>query len=507
MAISHVGTNHATSGNGTSVTCTKPSGTTSEDLLLAFFTSNNQNATPPSGWTEIADETVEVFRCQVFYKVAGGSEPSNYQFSVGSAAPLILSITCLREIDSSTPIDITASAETDLTHSEPYTTPGLTGGTAGRLVYFRTVRVSSSTPPTFTASGVTELKDVGVFSGGSVSYSQGLYLANSDYSGGGSKSGLAITCSGSDTHNFVFTVGIRAEAGVTGTFDVSMPSIPSVSMTANWAYAASLSATMLLPTMTSEVFSGNFEGPLGIAVPITVTFAGHTDVRGTLDVIAGPIVEITGETRFFADNVVIPDREERWFVMTQDGYYLGIRSGVDLPMRVDMPLPVVNFVGNTATFSDFVSASVEASDASVSISFTAGTATAASATADDATTLGGILAFAEHVALDTGSAWEDASISIVFSAEGVDVTSAASDVIGASVLVDGNTAAVTAYNASAGSAKQALAEHVSVSAGAFTIETSVSNPNAGHAPVSVLVNAPQVRTKANSGHATATCHN
>lgn len=506
MAISHVGTNHATSGSGTSVTCTKPSGTTSEDLLLAFFTSNNQNASPPSGWTEIADETVEVFRCQVFYKVAGGSEPSNYQFSVGSAAPLVLSITCLREIDSSTPIDIAASAETDLTHSEPYTTPGLTGGTAGRLVYFRSVRVSSSTPPTFTASGVTELKDVGVFSGGSVSYSQGLYLANSDYSGGGSKSGLAITCSGSDTHNFVFTVGIRAEAGVTGTFDVSMPSIPSVSMTANWAYAASLSATMLLPTMTSEAFSGNFEGPLGIAVPIAVTFAGHTDVRGTLDVIAGPIVEITGETRFFADNVVIPDREERWFVMTQDGYYLGIRSGVDLPMRVDMPLPVVNFVGNTATFSDFVSSEVTANDASVATSALPGAAAAASVVTEDVTMLNGVLAFAEWI-FNVALVDDDQVNIILFGAESVSASAEALNLIGFSATAEDVASSVTAYGATVGNAKNAAAGHASASVVATSIETGINEVHAGHASVSVATNAPTEKVVFSAGHAAVTCHN
>jgi hypothetical protein len=352
VAISHVGTNHATNGGATSVTVTKPAGTTSDDLLLAFFTSNNQNCTPPSGWTEIADETIEVFRTQVFYKVAGGSEPSNYQFSVSSSAPLVASVTCLRDVDATTPIDIEAVAETDTSHSEPYTTPSVTGGSAGRLVYFRAVRVLSSTPSTFTASGVTELKDVGVFSGGSASYSQGLYLATSDYSGSGSKSGLAITASGSDTHNFVLTLGVKAESGALGAVEISIPSIPSMTADGYWSHVAAVGVDLPLPEMEAEIFNGEFEAELDTEVPISVDIAGNTDVLAEIDVIPVPEADFTGETRFFADNVVTPVREERWFVMTQDGYYLGLRFGVDLPMRIEIPLPVVSIAAQSVTHAD-----------------------------------------------------------------------------------------------------------------------------------------------------------
>lgn len=509
MAISHVDTNTATAGNGTSVTVTKPSGATTDDLLLAFFTSNNQNCSPPAGWTEIADEVTEVFRCQVFYKVAGGSEPANYTFSVASATPIVCSMSALRGIDETGPIDITAVADTALTHAEPYTTPSLTGGTAGRLVYFRTVRLSGTTPPTFSASGVTELSDVGVFSGGSVCYAQGLYMANSDYSGGGSKSGLAITCSDSETHNFVFTVGIKSEAGLTATMTAVMPSLPSVSMSGSWAYAATLDVNPIpMPTMSVDAFSGNTEGTLDIAVPIDVTIAASTPVRGTLDVVVTPVVGISSETRFFGDNAVTPEREERWFIMTQEGYYLGVRSVVDIPMRVTMPLPTVNISVTTATRAGQVEdIPVTTFDPTEIIVIFSGGASSVTATANDATVLVGRLAFVGEVVSAATTADLPESVGIVFAAETVEAAVVASDVIGASVLVDNATATVTAYNPTSGNAKNVAAEHVSVSVTTYSPASGVANAYAGHASVSVTPNNASIKGTVSSGHASVNCHN
>lgn len=507
MAITHVGTNHATTGSGTSVTVTKPAGTTSDDLLLAFFSSNNQNCTPPAGFTEIADEVTETFRCQVFYKVAGGSEPANYAFSVGSNAILVASVACLRGIEASSPIDIAASADTDTTHSEPYTTPSLTGGTNGRLVYFRGVRRASSTPATFTASGVTELKDIGANSG-STSYAHAIYFSNSNYSGSGTKSGLAITCDSSETHNFVLTVGIKEQVGPTGTMGMTIPSIPSVSMAAEWAYTAVLDADLLqIPSVSIDIYNGEYEAELDVDVPITVNLAGNTPVRGPLEVEIPIQWDSIGETRFFGGNSIVPQREERWFVMTQDGYYLGIRTGVDLPMRIEMPLPVVNFVGNTATFSDFVSASATANDASVSTTFSAGAATVAATVAEDATMLPGALAMAEWAWAPVFFEEDTENTIVTFGAETVNATVEATNVIGASVTVDEAPVTITVYQPIVGQAKQAEAEHVSVSVTANSIDTSVSNAHAGTGTVSVTVNAPQIRTRCNSGHASVNCHN
>jgi hypothetical protein len=507
VAITHVDNNTATNGSGTSVTVTKPSSTTSGDLLLAFFTSNNQNCTPPAGWTEIADETIEVFRNQVFYKVAGGSEPANYTFSVGSSTVLVCSISAFRGIEDTDAIDIDPVFESDTSHSEPYTTPALTGGTSGRLIYFRAVRNDSTTVRTFTASGVTELSDVGV-AGSSVSYASGLYMASADYSGSGAKSGLAITCSGAETHNFVLTLAIKSDFGVTGTLAANMPSLPTVSMDGNWAYAAVVDVDMpAIPTMDSTAFVGATEGTLDVFPGPTVNLAGNTPPLAEVDVVVMPTVDVVGETRFFGGNSIIPEREERWFIITQHDYRLGVRFGVDLPMRVEMPLPDVDIDVTTASRAGQVEdVPAEAFEPTETIVIFSGGTTDVTAVAEDATVLSGCLAFAETTTVDCfGDPPE--SIGAVIEAETVVAAGGASDVIGASVLVPDVSAVAVAYDVVTGAAKQADAEHVSVGVVANAPQSGVANANAGHAAVSVTANQGTERVTFSPGHASINCHN
>lgn len=361
MAITHVNTQTGTQASASSVSASKPTGTASGDLLIAAFTSNSQNCTPPSGWTEMFDEPIDVFRCQVFRKTAGGSEPSSYSFTVPDSAPLALSITALRGIDTSSPVDISPVVESGTTHSEPYTTPSVSGGTAGRLMFLRAARISSSTPVTFTGSGVTELVDVGVFSGGSVSYSAGLYLATSDYSSGGSKSGAAVTASASESHNVVATWAVKA-SGVPGSMEVSLP-LPTVSMEGSWAVPAVLDADLPLPTMDAEGFAGDYEGTLEAEVPIGVDMAAGLEPTGTVAIEMPISIDAHGETRHFSENVMPIEREERWLIPTQDGYRLGVRTGTDLPMRIELPGLGVAFSVITFPLGPMVPAEVQAFDA------------------------------------------------------------------------------------------------------------------------------------------------
>lgn len=348
MAITHVNTQTAEQANATSVSVSKPSGQGDNDLIFAVFTSNSQNCTPPSGFIELSDETEDVFRQQIFYKIAGSGEPSSYTFSVPSAAPLLVTLSAFRGVDTANPIDIAIQTETSTTHSEPYTTPSLSGGTAGLLLYGRSARLSGTTPVTFTASGVTERIDAGVYSGGSVCYSSCLYTANSEYTSGGSKSGLAITSSGSESHNVVFTIALKS-SGIPGTMTINMPSIPSVSMSGSNAVPGTMAINMpSLPSMSVNAFHGQYEGPLDVDVPISMSVNAVTAASGTLDVVVPINFNFPGETRIFSDNAIIWEREERWLVITQEGYYLGVRNIFQAPLHIDMPLPIVNFLGNAS---------------------------------------------------------------------------------------------------------------------------------------------------------------
>jgi hypothetical protein len=503
VAITHVDSNTQTVGSGTSVTVTKPTGTVLDDLLLAFFTSNNQDCTPPTGWTELADETIEVFRCQVFYKVATGSEPSNYQFSVGSNAPLVCTVSALRDVDKTTPIDISPTVGTDTSHSEAYTTPSLTGGTSGRLIYFRTVRFSGTTPPTFTASSVSEMSDVGVFSGGSVCYSQGLYMATSDYSGSGSKSGLGITCSSSESHNFVLTMGVKAKSGATGTADAVMPSLPSVSMAGYWSDHGVVDVDIPMPTADVSAFSGAYEAELDVDVPISVDVAGNTPVRGSLDVIPTPEVEVVGETRFFGGNSITPEREERWFVITQDGYYLGVRTGVNVPLTIEMSLPVVSFLLHTHPHAPDAEVVASANGAVFALtSFATSETGAISATASSPTVLLGDFGAPDE--LNIPVTVDDASVSITFPAEDTSAVGVAEDITGFTVAVVDAVIAAATYDPVVSIKTPPVAETGAISVVAYDI---LFQARGGHVTVAAQTYDPSIRIKSNAGTALATCHN
>jgi hypothetical protein len=348
MAVAEVETSTQTNSGGTSVVVTKPSGTSTGHLMLAFFVSNSQNCTPPSGWTEISDDVTEVFRLQVFYKVAGGSEPSNYTFSVGSSAPLVCAITTLSGIDSSNPIDIEPEVEADSgNHSEPYTTPSVSGGLGGALVYFRAARRESTTPLTFTGAGATELADVGQ-AGSSVSYSLGVYLANSGYTTDGTKTGHGITCSATETHNIVGTLGVRAVA-IPGTVDVQLPLL-EFEAEGNPAIPGYMDFGLKRLEFEAEGFYGDTEGTLDVQVPIEMEMEGGSPPAGTLDVVIEPVFHFPGETRRFAENVVSPEREERCIIVTEESIRLGKRDSRFGLLRVTLPSITYQFTANAPPF-------------------------------------------------------------------------------------------------------------------------------------------------------------
>lgn len=211
-----VGTTTATDPNGTSLVVSKPFDTRNGNVLFAHVASNNQAVTAPAGWTKFQDSTIDVFRVQQFYKTAGAFEPSSYTFTVPANTPLVAVMTSWDGIDRVTPTGANEHpSATSLTHSEPFHTPDINPSTvtAGRLLFLRCARRVDSTPGspvTYSASGVTELADVGVFSGGTVSYSIGLFAADADFTFQSTHSGLDITASPgtADTHNVVSTIAM-----------------------------------------------------------------------------------------------------------------------------------------------------------------------------------------------------------------------------------------------------------------------------------------------------------
>jgi sialidase-1 len=221
-SIAKVGstTTAATTSDQTSLACNKPSSVVEGNVLIAAVTSNNANATAPSGWNEFHDAGSAI-RTQIFWKTATSSEPSSYTWSFSGARPIGIAISAWENVDNFSPIAGTATPTVGTTiDPEPGTTPTLTNNTAvtGRTMYLRSAYNSNSTTlVTFTASGVTEVADAGVqtaFTARSI----GWYADNEDFTGNGSsKTGLAITASTTEEENLRFTWTLRANEPILGT--------------------------------------------------------------------------------------------------------------------------------------------------------------------------------------------------------------------------------------------------------------------------------------------------
>lgn len=117
MAIAHRDT-QSTGTNATaqtSITVTKPTGTVSGDVLIGYVTHKDPGLTitPPAGWTTLysgtpaagfGGSTDSVHQVWIGYKVAGGSEGANYQWTFAASKYPVAIVTCYSGVDNTDPI-------------------------------------------------------------------------------------------------------------------------------------------------------------------------------------------------------------------------------------------------------------------------------------------------------------------------------------------------------------------------------------------------------------------
>jgi hypothetical protein len=127
----------STTTNGTSVT--RPSGVVAGDLLLATLEvdADPVTVTGPTGWTLIQDArvapgTASAYHAQLWYRVAGASEPSSYAWNVGVSTWTDIGILDYANVNGIAPIDVSASSDAGTT-SQP-ATGQITTAYAGDLV-------------------------------------------------------------------------------------------------------------------------------------------------------------------------------------------------------------------------------------------------------------------------------------------------------------------------------------------------------------------------------------
>jgi hypothetical protein len=358
MAITQRGSAVTGPGNSssTTLTLTKPTGVVSGDLLVAVVSAigSGSTITGPSGWTEIDTSTsAGGLKASLWAKIAGGSEPANYAWNetaLGSQR-WVGTLTAWQGVDTSslanaintaTEHDVTSNQTTSTTQSTP--TLASSAVSIGRVFYSRTCRVASATPISFSSlgAGFTELSDHGNNSGGSISYSHIAALADTDFSGAGSKSGLSTTASTNPTDNVLMTWVIKA-AGTPASGDIStsidvptvafngsrvMPDgplstsidVPTVAFTGvATPPSGSISTSIDVPTVTfnAVVAAG---GPLSTSIDVPA-FSGVGAVNPigafstSIDV---PTVAFVGETVPFGEHVIVVEAEHRAFRVLDD---------------------------------------------------------------------------------------------------------------------------------------------------------------------------------------------
>lgn len=110
MAIAHRASTSGDSGTGTatSIVVGKPAGVASDDVLLVGLSIDGATAvTPPTGWTAIAVQQrgSTAHRSFTFVRVAAGSEPADYTFTLDVASQFAWGCSAYTGVDGTTPQD------------------------------------------------------------------------------------------------------------------------------------------------------------------------------------------------------------------------------------------------------------------------------------------------------------------------------------------------------------------------------------------------------------------
>lgn len=126
MAPTYVDSTAADSGS-TSFSVTKPTGTVTGHVLIAFVVSDGalgSIGTPTGGATwQALDSASNFLAAKLFWKIAGSSEPSSYGFTQASGSDGIGIVVAVSEADASEPQHGTSTAGSGSSVTTPSLTP------------------------------------------------------------------------------------------------------------------------------------------------------------------------------------------------------------------------------------------------------------------------------------------------------------------------------------------------------------------------------------------------
>lgn len=396
MAITYIGHGFIGTTGGSSINVPRPTGLASGDIILGFAClPNGWTTTAPSGFTILGSRSSSGMTLSVWYKFAGGSEPSTYTWSTPSGSGVFcVNLSAYRGVKASDPFDnITSSTST----STALTTGTLTTADGPDWIITVDGVYANSSSSTCSINSGTERDDAWQPSADNT-YSRGIAVYDTNGTVPIGSYSYNLTRSSAAYHNSL-TFGLTPDS-VSGALSSTLPhatssaagqvvypsgsfaaTLPKVSQ--SWVGTAAPPSGILdtpLPRVTSSLNATHTGGSFTASLPhVQAAFAGKIvwgSFAGTLGHVnsaatgavwpIGPIastlpglrVSFEIETRPHGQNVLAVEDERRAFRITQDDMEEIYRREIAFifdgsygPLKMTLPQFLVSLGGNTGSFS------------------------------------------------------------------------------------------------------------------------------------------------------------
>lgn len=317
MAISYVstGTTYSNNSFGTSYTLNRPGSLASGDLMIAVAAFDTYSAQAssvtinnPSGW--ITSRTIVASQyclIRVMYRVAGSSEPSSWNGSLGTqCSHRVTFVSAYRGATGiATSNGGTAGGGTSVS------TGSVTNSSASNWRVTVGAYVASSTNYAIASNENTLRRNAKISEGALVGGIEASLWDSGGTIGTGSTSrNVTRSAAWESAGAYIGIIAASSEA-IPGELDVDIDLLPQFEAEGELSYTGTLDADVPLPEMEAEGIASPPEGDLDVAVPISVEMEGVHDSAGTLDVVIPVGVSFVAETRSFGVRVVVVEAESR----------------------------------------------------------------------------------------------------------------------------------------------------------------------------------------------------
>lgn len=302
------GTSQASqAGAGASFTCTKPSGTVSGDLLLAWHSADigalaiMSITAAGTAWSTLTTAGVDGTNPgKLYWKIAGASEPASYTFNQDSGADAAATMIAVQDGSTNTPVFATGTGGTGTSIQTPSTTPA---GTTDLDVRFVCASGALATTESLTPPGTyTEFADIGsrqyvyvsgaykILSSGSATGTQNFTITTSPTN----RRGVTVTITSGSTTKDLTETGSAAD-DVTVTAETTLAETGSLSDTLQASVDTSLAETVTaaddLTVQASAVLADTVIGADDVSGGVPIDLADTVTGADDLTTLVTPLLD------------------------------------------------------------------------------------------------------------------------------------------------------------------------------------------------------------------------